>query len=43
MALLRAMNCIISPIRSLWMASINFSNSALLISMGEEAAKRGLF
>jgi hypothetical protein len=41
MASLNDMSCIISPRRSLSMASRNFSNLVLLTFMGNEAAKRG--
>jgi hypothetical protein len=43
MASLNAMSCIISPRRFLPMASTNISNLVLLIFMGKEVAKRGLF
>jgi hypothetical protein len=41
MALLNAMSYIISPRRSLQMASRNFSNLAILTFMGNEVVKRG--
>jgi hypothetical protein len=43
MAYLNNVRCIISPIRSLQMASRNSSNSVLLTFMINEAAKQGSF
>jgi hypothetical protein len=43
MASLKAMNCIISPRRSLLMDSTNISNLVISIFMGKEAVRRGLF